>query len=206
VIVIYNLKIAKEIAMARSQAEKALTHERIVSVAARRFRELGLNGIGVADVMKEAGLTGGGFYKHFESREKLVEEAIGFAMSEKGKEAEQRRLAGPVATSELVDRYLSEKHRDHPGAGCAVGALVNDASRAGEGLRSSYTEEVRKMIASLEESLADTRQSEQARTEAVMAMCTLVGALGLARAVSDADLSREILAAGKTLLQTIGAK
>lgn len=190
--------------MARSQAEKALTHERIVSVAARRFRELGLNGIGVADVMKEAGLTGGGFYKHFESREKLVEEAIGFAISEKREEAETRGLAGRGTPADLVARYLNETHRDQPGAGCAVGALVSDVARAGDGLRACYTDAVRQMIAGAEASLQQTK-SEPQRAQAVMMLCTLVGALGLARAVSDDDLSREILGAGETLLKTIGA-
>lgn len=93
--------------MGHSQAEKAATHQRIVDVAARRFRELGLDGIGVADVMKEAGMTVGGFYKHFESRDELVTEALEVAFKSLDVwEARAENLA------QAVRDYLSEAHRD----------------------------------------------------------------------------------------------
>lgn len=93
--------------MGHSQAEKAATHQRIVDVAARRFRELGLDGIGVADVMKEAGMTVGGFYKHFESRDELVTEALEVAFKSLDIwEARAENLA------QAVRDYLSEAHRD----------------------------------------------------------------------------------------------
>src|SRR5258708_35125247 len=107
--------------MGHSRRDKQTTHERIVRVAAKRFRERGLDGIGVADVMKEAGMTVGGFYKHFESRDELVTEALSAAFTSLDAwEARAENLA------QAVRDYLSEAHRDAPGKGCALGALLGD--------------------------------------------------------------------------------
>ena len=117
--------------MGYSKSDKAETHARIVSVAAKRFRELGLEGIGVADVMKEAGVTVGGFYKHFDSRDELVVEALATAFQDLDHWEEHTDTL-----TKLLENYLSEEHRDAPGTGCALGALVgvmSRASRIGEG-------------------------------------------------------------------------
>src|ERR1700690_296569 len=100
--------------MGYSKSEKAETHPRIVSVAAKRFRELGLEGIGVADVMKEAGVTVGGFYKHFHSRDELVVEALATAFLDLDHWEEHTE-----DITKALENYLSEEHRDAPGAGCA---------------------------------------------------------------------------------------
>src|ERR1700692_4575266 len=99
--------------MGYSRSDKAETHTRIVSLAARRFRELGLEGIGVADVMKEAGVTVGGFYKHFDSRDELVVEALAAAFQDLDRWEEH-----PDTLTKLLATYLSEEHRDAPGTGC----------------------------------------------------------------------------------------
>src|ERR1700676_4668653 len=97
--------------MRHSKAEKAKTHERIVAIAAKKFREEGLTGIGIADLMKEAGLTVGGFYKHFKSRDALVAEAIGSAPDMWKDRIDASAAGGPRITYEsLVDDYLSEAH------------------------------------------------------------------------------------------------
>lgn len=191
--------------MSRSQAEKAVIHEQIVSLASRRFREVGLNGIGVADLMKEAGRTGGGFYKHFESREKLVEEALQCAIEKRA--AALENYADPdskLTMADLVERYLSERHMNDPGTGCAYAALANDISRSSDGIREHYAHGLKAELSVLAK-LASARQPAKKRAQAVMAMCTLVGAISLARAVKDEELAAELLGAGKTLLKALDA-
>src|SRR5580693_9374846 len=117
--------------MRHSKAEKAKTHERIVAIASRRFREEGLAGIGIADLMKEAGLTVGGFYKHFNSRDALVAEAVGdaFGVWQRQKEAAESE-GQPLTFAKLIDDYLSDAHRKNPGAGCAFSALAPEIARS----------------------------------------------------------------------------
>src|SRR5260370_2346376 len=111
--------------MRHSKTEKENTPKRIVRVAAKKFREEGLTGIGIADLMKEAGLTVGGFYKHFKSRDALVAEAVGSALQLWQRQVDSAASGGPQATYEsLVNGDLSETHRDHPGVGCAFPALA----------------------------------------------------------------------------------
>jgi TetR/AcrR family transcriptional repressor of nem operon len=173
--------------MGHSQAEKAATHQRIVDVAARRFRELGLDGIGVADVMKEAGMTVGGFYKHFESRDELVTEALGAAFKSLDVwEARAENLA------QAVRDYLSEAHRDAPGKGCALGALLGDVGRSNEATRNAFTERVKHNLA-FSEGLLDIKDPAERRARAMLQLSACLGAIGLARAVSDPVLSKEIL-------------
>src|ERR1700720_2204341 len=106
--------------MRHSKTEKANTHKRIVAVAAKKFLEEGLTGIGIAELMKEAGLTVGGFYKHFKSRDALVAEAVGSALELWQRQVDAAPSGGPPVTYEwLVDGYLNETHRDPPGGGCA---------------------------------------------------------------------------------------
>ncbi|MFS2160945.1 TetR family transcriptional regulator [Pseudomonas sp. Pseusp122] len=188
--------------MSRSQADKAAIHEEIVHLAAERFREVGLNGIGVAELMKAAGRTSGGFYKHFESREKLVEEVLA-SVFEKRTEALKAYVdsATPRSLGDLVDSYLSQRHKDAPGSGCALAALMNDVARSSEPIRALYTEEVRSELAMLTRLM----NHPEARAQALLTMCTLAGAIGLARAVQDEALAAEILDTGKTLLKMLEA-
>ncbi len=110
--------------MGYSKAQKAKTHERIVKLASKRFREEGLAGIGIAELMKEAGLTVGGFYKHFDSRDHLVAEAVNSAFAGWRRRVDGATTSGPpVSYEKLIDDYLSEAHRDNPGSGCAFSAL-----------------------------------------------------------------------------------
>jgi TetR/AcrR family transcriptional regulator, transcriptional repressor for nem operon len=171
--------------MGHSQSEKTRNHDRIVEIASRRIRELGTDGPGVADVMREAGLTHGGFYKHFGSREELVAEAArrSYADAERAAQAVLDGADDPLHA--FAEWYLSEWHRDDPGSGCPVVALGGEIPRARAEVRDAYTEQVRRYLHHLEESLgagADTST-----------LSTLVGALLLARAVSDEQLSARIL-------------
>src|SRR5712692_5937692 len=128
--------------MGYSKRDKAETHARIVSVAAKRFRELGLEGIGVADVMKEAGVTVGGFYKHFDSRDELVVEALATAFQDLDRWEEHTNTL-----TKLLENYLSEGHRDAPGTGCALGALLGDMSRASRSAKAVYTARLKRSLA-----------------------------------------------------------
>jgi TetR/AcrR family transcriptional repressor of nem operon len=182
--------------MRHSKTEKANTHKRIVTIASKKFRKEGLAGIGIADLMKEAGLTVGGFYKHFKSRDALVTEAIGSALEIWKEWLVKFHSGGPPVTYEsLVDGYLNETHRDHPGVGCAVGALAPDLARTSKRTRAVVTQKIRNNIELLATLIRGTNSkgSGTARSRAIIAYCALVGAIGMARAVSDEQLSREIL-------------
>jgi len=189
--------------MRHSKAEKAKTHKRIVAIASKRFREEGLAGIGIADLMKEAGLTVGGFYRHFKSRDDLVAEAVGSALGFWKRQVDAAASGGPPVTYEsLVDDYLSEAHRNHPGAGCPVSALAGDIARSDKRTRALVTRQIQdniELIATLIRG-GNNKDKSTARSQAALAYCALVGAIGVARAVSDEQLSREIL---KTVAQLL---
>ncbi|HEX6715340.1 MAG TPA: TetR/AcrR family transcriptional regulator [Thermoleophilaceae bacterium] len=176
--------------MRKSTEEKAKTHERIVELASRSIREQGLDRPGVAEIMKAAGLTHGGFYKHFGSRDDLIAAATEDAVA-----ASDRHLHGLTddATDPLaafVDWYVSAEHRDDPGAGCAVAALGGDAGRADERVRSAYRAQVERYLEDVERFLGG---GEGARQRAIVAVSALVGAVVLSRAVDDEALSDEFL-------------
>jgi TetR/AcrR family transcriptional regulator, transcriptional repressor for nem operon len=173
--------------MGYSKSDKAETHTRIVKVAAKRFRELGLEGIGVADVMREAGVTVGGFYKHFGSRDELVVEALATAF--KDLDVWEEHTAD---MAHLLQNYLTEAHRDAPGTGCAMGALVGDMTRGSKSARALYTARVKRSLAFFSALLPSNRRSDK-RRRALLILSALLGAINLSRAVSDPNLSREIL-------------
>lgn len=179
--------------MGHSQDEKSENHDRIVEIASQRFREKGLDGLSVADLMREAGLTHGGFYRHFDSREDLVAEAVACALSQGGERAAAIVNSGhKLAFNALVDAYLGESHRDDRSEGCAVTALAADVVRSNEPTRTAYTQQVRHyldlILAALKRGEGDAN-----RQQSVLTLSALVGALTLARAVNDEKLSLEIL-------------
>src|SRR5882757_8009821 len=173
--------------MGYSKSDKAKTHTRIVKVAAKRFRELGLEGIGVANVMKEAGATVGGFYKHFNSRDELVVEALATAFLDLDRWEERTETL-----TRALENYLSEDHRDAPGAGCALGALLGDMSRASRSAKAVYTERLKRTLA-YSTGLVPPNGNSDKRARAILTISAMLGAINLSRAVSDPNLSREIL-------------
>jgi TetR/AcrR family transcriptional repressor of nem operon len=190
--------------MGHSKVEKAKTHKRIVGIASKRFREEGLAGIGLADLMKEAGLTVGGFYKHFKSRDALVAEAVGSALGTWKDRLDAAAAGGPPVTyGSLIDAYLSDAHRDHPGTGCPVGALAGDIARSDKRIRAVVTRKIREDIELVATLIRGTNEKGKsaARGQAMLTYCALVGAIGVARAVSDKQLSREIMKTVARLLK-----
>ncbi|MBB4574490.1 TetR/AcrR family transcriptional regulator [Rhizobium sp. MC63] len=188
--------------MGRSQLEKQKTHEKIVETASRRLREAGLDGISVADLMKEAGLTVGGFYKHFASRDDLVAEAIQSAFDSWGSKLEAEGInPAEMTAADIAERYISTYHRDNPGEGCPFAALTSDISRSGQKARAIATEGLRRNFAGLGSKAAGADEGER-RRKAIMAFAMMAGGIGLARISSDEALSAEIL---ETIRDFVGA-
>jgi TetR/AcrR family transcriptional repressor of nem operon len=174
-----------------SQAEKARSHDRIVDIAAARVRESGTAAPGVAEIMKAAGLTHGGFYKHFGSRDDLIAEAVDRAFADNEHAIAAVTEDADDALAAFVEWYLSGKHRDAPATGCGVAALGAEVARGDARVRAAYTEQVKRYLGLLERLLGDA--DPDARRQATVMLSTLVGALLLARAVDDPALSDEIL-------------
>ncbi len=180
--------------MGSSQSEKTASHERIVRTASTRIRRDGLDSLTVADLMGAVGLTHGGFYRHFDSREELVAEAVEAALEHGARRTAKVVVpegADPLAT--IVDGYLSERHRDAPDSGCAVAALSGDVARSGPRVRAAYSVQVRRSLELLE-GLLEERGTDAPSEHAHLLLAALVGALSVARAVGDPELSDEILA------------
>ncbi|MEV6296756.1 TetR/AcrR family transcriptional regulator [Streptomyces sp. NPDC051896] len=177
--------------MGHSQADKAASRERVLRVAARKVRAEGVNRPGVADLMKEAGLTHGGFYKHFASRDDLIAQASAVALAEgsaKMERAARKNEQDPRAG--LIGAYLAPQHRDAPATGCALVTLGAAAGRGDQHFKEAYEKQVRAYL-DLIAGLGD--DSEQARAEAMLTLSALVGAMLMARAVADPHLSDELL-------------
>jgi TetR/AcrR family transcriptional repressor of nem operon len=193
--------------MGHSQAEKAESHERILRIASRQMREDGLGALSVADLMKAAGLTHGGFYGHFCSRDALIEEAFARALGAGAKDAVAPGEAAPDAGSAAslrtwVRSYLSRDHRDRPATGCAMAALAGDIGRSDKNLRALFTRYLKRFQDSMTRLVSG--DGPAARRQALAAVSTMMGALILARAVDDETLSDEILMAAKQSIIALG--
>jgi TetR/AcrR family transcriptional regulator, transcriptional repressor for nem operon len=184
--------------MSKVSREKAqVNRERVVAAAARLFRERGLDGVGIADVMKSAGLTHGGFYAQFPSKEQLMVEACNKSSDDLyAMWSDLARGAPKKALSALASTYLSKDHRNDPGTGCVVASLGVDASRQGATFRSTLTESIKRSLDLLMQ-FVPQRSLKVRRREAIASFAMLVGAMVLARSVSDGALSDEILDAAR---------
>jgi TetR/AcrR family transcriptional repressor of nem operon len=184
--------------MRYSREHKQETHERIVKKASVRLREKGAHGIGVADLMKEAGLTHGGFYAHFDSREALVVEAFAYAMDRSTerwrKVAEQTPPDKRLAT--IVENYLTPVHRDDPGNGCAVPALGAEIARESPKTRKAFAAKLEQMIDMMADQVPDVPR-KAARKQAMATLATMIGTLVLSRIAGTGEFSGEILGAGR---------
>jgi TetR/AcrR family transcriptional repressor of nem operon len=186
--------------MEDTPTRKQQTHDRIVETAARALRGTGFHGVGVADVMRQAGLTHGGFYAHFPSRDVLLAEALDRA----GQES-QARLRRSIANGEarglgpfrsLVESYLSERHLKAPETGCPVAALASEMPRQADTVRDAAIIRVRALVAAVQSVLPEG----QAEGSADVVAGQLVGALQLARALGDTAQGRRHLAAARRYL------
>jgi TetR/AcrR family transcriptional repressor of nem operon len=180
---------------------KEETHRKIVRTASRAFRRHGLHGVGIADLMKKAGLTHGGFYAHFTDRDTLVEEATAAGYEEAAERLlnDLAQVPSEDAARRLVDRYLSPSHRANVEHGCPLPALAADMSRQPPRVRRAFTTRFRRYSGRLAALLPSRgRQPQHARQDTALALLSgMAGAMLLARAVSDPELSDRILAAAR---------
>ncbi|MCK1717133.1 TetR/AcrR family transcriptional regulator [Bradyrhizobium sp. 141] len=184
--------------MRYSREHKQETHGRIVKKASVRLREKGAHGIGVADLMKEAGLTHGGFYAHFDSREALVMEAFAYAMDRSMDH--WRKLTDEAAPEKrlalVAESYLSTLHRDNPGSGCSIPALGAEIARESPKTRKAFAGKLDEMIELLADYIPNMPR-KAARKQAIATLATMAGTMLLARVAGSSELSDEVLKAGR---------
>jgi TetR/AcrR family transcriptional repressor of nem operon len=178
-----------------SREEMNRSHERIVEGAARLFRERGVDNSSVADVMEAAGLTHGGFYRHFEAKDGLVSAAIksAFRQVKEMISANMRDNDPDVAIARYRSYYLSEGHLSQPGSACPVATLASEIARASPGLKAEFGNGVRQILEVLSHCYAG-KGKKQRQAEATREFALLVGAAVIARAC-DSDTAKAVLAA-----------
>ena len=176
--------------MGHSQADKALSRERILSEAAGQVREAGLESVSVGKLMRSAGLTHGGFYNHFESRADLLAQALERALVEGRKAwlATERPDDKPRSFETTVRRFLSRSHRDSRATGCAVAALASDVARADEQSRAVMSQHINDFVSQTASSLPNRDEGD-----ALLAVSAMVGALLLSRVQADPRQSDALL-------------
>jgi TetR/AcrR family transcriptional regulator, transcriptional repressor for nem operon len=183
-----------------SRLQAAENRERILDVATRLFLERGIDGIGVDDLMKAAGLTHGGFYGHFKSKEDLVAQACARAVSRMRQNwinVVDQSTGDPLEA--LAATYLTPKHRDGASRGCPMAALGSEISRQSHTVRRAFTDELRPFLDYLS-TIVQGPSNTRRRQKALASYASLVGALIISRAVDDPNLSDEILAAVATTM------
>ena len=184
-----------------SRQQAAENRERVLQTAARLFREKGVDGVGVAELMQAAGLTHGAFYGQFGSKEELVAQACAWALGKTESYWERLQAREPDPLAAIVDAYLSPAHRDDPGRGCALTTLGVEAPRRDPAVRRAVSDGMERLLQRLETLLPDTLSGAARHRRALALMASLVGGLVLARAVDDESLSEDILAAVREELQ-----
>ncbi len=182
--------------MRKSREEAAQTRKRIVSAAAAEFRKNGIAESGLNDLMKGAGLTHGGFYKHFESKDQLVAEACAEAID--GLIAKMI-AAGPDAAA----IYLSKSHRDNPQSGCPLAAIGSELTRCEEKTRAIASEGILRLV-EVAAGLFESKTPAAARRRALVAVATMIGALTMSRIVTDPKVSAEILKEAEKSITDLG--
>lgn len=183
-IMIMSMGPVEKFEMKVSREQMAENRRRILDVASRLFREKGFDAVSVAEVMKAAGLTHGGFYGHFSSKDDLVAETIGYVLSYDGD--------GSVDLRAYMDEYLSPRHRDNAAAGCPTAGLAADIRHQTPAARAAMTAGLRSQIERVAKALPNIDASDR-RSAAIGTWAAMVGAVILARAIDDTELSDEVL-------------
>jgi TetR/AcrR family transcriptional repressor of nem operon len=174
--------------MRRSREDTLETRRRIAAAASELFRARGIEATSIADIMDKAGLTVGGFYRHFDSKEALVAEAIETASRE--------------TTARHLEDYLSDVHRRNPGRGCPVAALCSEVAHEGRSTKRAFTVALERLLATVKAAVG--RGSGGEREDVLFAASAVVGALVLSRATEDEALAHDLLAATRKRLRDKG--
>jgi TetR/AcrR family transcriptional repressor of nem operon len=177
--------------MRYDKGHKDDTRRHILDVASAQFRESGIAAVGLAGIMSAAGLTNGAFYTHFASKEDLVRDVLTDALTRR-EERHKTNLENGVAIETTIREYLSTRHRDNAGAGCPTAALAAEIARHPKATRNAFTTKMSDVIALMAEQIPSGSPPDR-RRKAITIYATMVGALQLARAVDDKQLSDEIL-------------
>lgn len=190
-----------------SKEHKEETRRRILEAAARAYREEGVSGVGIGELMQSIGLTHGGFYAHFDSKDALVAEACESVRSPLAQRyfAWAEEAGGAEGLRRMIRGYVSRQHRDDPGLGCLMPALAADVSRSAPEVRASFTRSLRGLLAGVARLLPGGRRAAAAEPgaedaipdEALVLVSGMVGAVLLARAADDPELSDRILLAAR---------
>lgn len=190
--------------MRKSKVETAETRKKIIETAARLFQRDGIQATGLADIMAAAGLTHGGFYRHFDSKDQLVAEAFGagFESLSGAVEAVTRNETGKCAIKAIVESYLAAKHRDDAGAGCPYASLGSELARADDATRAAASKGFVELVDAIVAHMP-RKKPENARADALFIISAMTGALIMSRAVNDAKLSASILQAARERLTDI---
>ena len=176
-----------------SKQKRAEHREQIITAAARRFRENGFDGIGVADLMKEVGLTHGGFYGHFGSKEELIGLASQRALRETAKKWEKVMEEAPDKPLEAFAKYyLSRRHQMHPETGCLLASVGSELDRQPRAVKDAVMEEQLNIFDMLSRVMPGRTKAAK-KKQAIVVLAGLIGGMILARSMPDAALSEEIL-------------
>ncbi|NNG69458.1 TetR/AcrR family transcriptional regulator [Rhizobium laguerreae] len=178
-----------------TKEHKQETRQRIIATAGRRLKRDGIDGSGVATLMKDADLTNGAFYAHFESKDSLVAEAVTDQLHTLHANIVELAEPGPAGLEQLMRWYLSAHHRDNPGDGCPNAALLDEIGRSADAIRQAYTDGVLVVIDGLAARLAP-EDPLSARVKALSLLGLMAGTLQLCRALTDRQLSDDLLAQG----------
>lgn len=189
-----------------SREAKARSHTKIVKVAAREFRKKGIEATGLADIMAAAGMTHGGFYRHFASKDQLAAAAIlrGFDEHLKKLEAAMSKGDREAAVLEYIDRYLSDRHVDNPGHGCPIVSLAAEAARGPEAERRAIGEGIDRIVTCLADALNDNaNDADVARRKAAGLLAVLAGTVTLMRAAGSNELRDLARSAGRHMADQV---
>lgn len=193
--------------MRYGKEHKEETHKKVVEAASRRFRKDGIEATGVVDLMADVGLTHGGFYAHFSSKETLVKEAIAAASAKSRarllREIDKAHAEGRDPLESIVRSYLTALHRDRPDRGCSVAALGSEIARHPRKTREAFTEGLEKTLDIIASTLPAS-VTTQRKDKAYAIFSTMIGALQLSRAVSDGAVSQSVIDAGIAAAIQIG--
>ena len=180
--------------MRKSRLETAETRTRIVQAASVEFRRNGIAGTGLADVMAAAGMTHGGFYKHFSSKEQIIEESVSLGATTLADTVAKRvdEASSGDALKNIINNYLSKEHVEDVGNGCTFVALASELARSSDAVRDETTEGFLRVVGLISEQLKNMSRAA-AKKEAIVMLSAMIGAVTMARVVNDPALSATIL-------------
>ncbi len=202
--------------LTKEQAER--NRQAIIQAAGEMFRQKGVDGVCLNELMKAAGFTHGGFYNHFATKEDLISEVLKDSFSQQTQAIKHAcELGGEDAAKnfhDIIENYMTAEHRDDPGSGCPIAAFAMDAARKGIGMQAAYAQGIENFLSVYENELSSATTDVNSETEmgmsaakqkAIRLLITMIGGMMLSRAVAEASptLSDEILAVGREQLLKI---